>query len=251
MTAQRDRAMDEVELEIARTRARLAQTADAVAVEVTPARLVEKGRDMLNDFLGRDFLGRSSAGGLGGVRADPVALALIGFGVAWFVAGNTGLLDRLIPDRADKTAAPAKPDPVQPVRPPAYSNGGGSAGGNGWFHQAASATQGALRSVCGRGGAVIEQAGELIAHPADSGERVRQAGGRMIENLERSPLLLGLAGLAVGGAIAMLLPTSRRERELATQARDDLWDKAEELGHRAANSMREMAAEGPAHTSAD
>ena len=35
----------------------------------------------------------------GGVRADPVALALIGLGVAWLVAENTGLLDRLMPER--------------------------------------------------------------------------------------------------------------------------------------------------------
>ena len=92
-----------------------------------------------------------------------------------------------------------------------------------------------------RSGAAIEQAGGFIAHPLDSGERVRQAGGRMIDAVERTPLLLGLAGIAAGAAIAMLLPASRREREIAIQARNDLWDKAEELGHRAATSMREMA----------
>jgi hypothetical protein len=240
--------MDEIEIEIARTRASLATTADTLAAELAPARLVDKGVDMLNGFIGRpDAIGFG-----GGVRADPVALALIGLGLAWFVAENIGLLDSIIPERTetDETAASAEPVVGLPADRSVEPAESGERGDNGWFHQAASATQGALRTAYDRGGAVIGQAGEFIAHPADSGERVRQAGGRMIESIERSPLLLGLAGLAAGAAIAMLLPTSRREREIATQARDDLWDKAEELGHRAANSVREMA-EGATHRPSD
>jgi hypothetical protein len=236
VTPANERSIDEIEIEIARTRARLAATADTLATELAPARLVDKGVDMLNGFIGRpDAIGFG-----GGVRADPVALALIGLGVAWFVAENIGLLDSVIPERAavDETPASVEPIVVMPADRPAEPR---ERGDNGWFHQAASATQGALRTAYDRGGAVIGQAGEFIAHPADSSERVREAGGRMIETIERSPLLLGIAGLAVGAAIAMLVPTTRREREIATQARDDLWDKAEELGHRAANSVRELA----------
>ena len=39
----------------------------------------------------------------------------------------------------------------------------------------------------------------------------------------------------------MLLPSSRREREVVAQAREDLWEKAEELGHRTAEGVRAMA----------
>ena len=241
MTADLDRSMDEIELEIARTRARLENTAGALAAELAPRVVVEKGVEMVNGFLGR-----SGAIGLGGgIRADPLALALIGLGAAWLVAENAGLLDGLVRDRADEAAPIAEPIVALPAGRPEEPHIG-----NGWLHQAASATQGALRSVYDRGGAAIVEAGEFIAHPADSGQRMRQAGGRMIESAERNPLLLGLAGLAAGAAIAMLLPTSRRERAIAAQARDDLWDKAEELGHRAANSMREMA-QSSAHGSTE
>jgi hypothetical protein len=245
VSADSERSIDEIEIEIARTRASLATTADTLAAELAPARLVDRGVDMLNGFIGRpDAIGFG-----GGVRADPVALALIGLGLAWFVAENIGLLDSIIPERTDtdETKASAQPIVVLPADRPTESR---ERGDNGWFHQAASATQGVLRTAYDRGGAVIGQAGEFITHPVDSGERVREAGGRMIENIERSPLVLGIAGLAVGAAIAMLLPTSRREREIATQARDDLWDKAEKLGHRAANSVREMA-EGTTHRPSD
>ena len=83
---------------------------------------------------------------------------------------------------------------------------------------------------------------------ANSTERVKQAGGRVIEAAGQSRWWLGALGLAAGAAMAMWLPTSRREREIVTQARDDILDKAEELGHRAANSMRELA-ETTAHDS--
>jgi hypothetical protein len=242
MTAEIDRSIDEIEVEIARTRARLGTTADALAAELAPPRLVEEGVDMLNGFLGRS----GPIGFGGGFRADPVALALVGLGAAWLLAENLGLLDGVLPERAEETAPPPEPIAALPAdrRENADDNGGG------WFHQAASATQGALRSVYDRGGAVIGQASELVTHPADSSGRVLQAGGRMVETVEGSPLLLGLLGIAVGAAVAMLLPTSRREREVAAQARDDLWEKAEELSHRAADTVREMA-EGATHASTD
>ena len=39
----------------------------------------------------------------------------------------------------------------------------------------------------------------------------------------------------------MLLPASRAEREIASQAREDTWETAEEIGQRAAKTVHEMA----------
>ncbi len=239
MIAESDRSMDEIEIEIARTRARLSTTTDALAAELAPPRLIHQGADMLNGFLRRSDgieLG-------GGVRADPVALALLGLGVAWLVAENTGLLDKWMPGKEPAHRADTMP---------AVSTGetARSDSGEGWIHQVASATQGALHTVYDKGGAVIGQAGELISHPGDSTQRVREAGGRMIEAAGQSRWWLGALGLVAGAAMAMWLPTSRREHEIVTQARDDILDKAEELGHRAASSMRELA-ESTAHGSDD
>ena len=239
MTPESDRSMDEIEIEIARTRARLSTTTDTLAAELAPPRLIHQGADMLNGFLSRSDgieLG-------GGVRADPVALALLGLGVAWLVAENTGLLDKLMPERTDERARRAEEIPSLPTGQTTQSDSG-----EGWIHQVASATQGTLHTVYDRGAAVIGQAGEFISHPGDSTERVKQAGGRVIEAAGQSRWWLGALGLAAGAAMAMWLPTSRREREIVTQARDDILDKAEELGHRAANSMRELA-ETTAHDS--
>jgi uncharacterized protein DUF3618 len=233
MTPESDRSLDEIEIEIARTRARLSTTTDALAAELAPPRLIHQGADMLSGFLSR-------SDGIevgGGVRADPVALALVGLGVAWLIAENTGLLDRLMPDRIPEIAEPTRPAERITALPATETPQ--SDRGEGWIHQVASATQGALHTVYDRGGAVIGQAGELISHPGE-------AGGRMIEVAGRTPWLIGLLGLAAGAAVAMLLPTSRREIEIAIQARDEIRDRAEELGHRAASSMRELA-ESSAH----
>jgi hypothetical protein len=239
MKAPADSSIDEIELDIARTRVRLADTADALASELAPARLVREGFEMLNEFFGRP-----DAVKIGGWRADPVALGLLGLGIAWLVAENLGILDGVIPGLGEHapfpSREPAVTEPIQTGTAAADSAAEGSESG-GWFHQAANATQGAFRSVYDRSGAVIGQASDFITHPADSGQKVRQAGGRVYQAIEGSPLLLGLAGLAAGAGLAMLLPASRPEREIAAQAREEMWETAEEIGNRAAATVREMA----------
>jgi hypothetical protein len=237
MKAPVDSSIDEIELDIARTRVRLADTADALASELAPARLVREGFEMLNEFFGRP-----DAIKIGGWRADPVALGLLGLGIAWLVAENLGILDGIIPglgEHAPFSSRSGEPSVTGTVQTSTAASEQRENGG--WFHQATNATQGAFRSVYDRSGAVIGQASDFITHPVDSGQKVRQASGRVVQAIEGSPLLLGLAGLAAGAGLAMLLPASRPEREIAAQAREEMWETAEEIGNRAAATVREMA----------
>jgi hypothetical protein len=228
MKAQSDQSIDDIELEIARTRVRLAETADALANELAPPRLAREGVEMLNEFFGRP-----DAIKFGGMRADPVALGLIGLGVAWLVAENIGILDGVIPGIGEHPAPAGEPGPREPIGSAHITEAERDESG-GWFHQAANATQGAFRSVYDRSGAVIGQASDLIAQQVGSSQKVGQAIGG-------SPWLIGLAGLAAGLAAAMLLPASLPEREIASQAREELRETAEEIGHRAAATVRDMA----------
>jgi hypothetical protein len=179
-----------------------------------------------------EFFGQPDAVKIAGLRADPVALGLIGLGVAWLAAENLGILDGVIPGLGERP-----PFPSEPTAPRSFETAPGREGeptNGGWFHQAANATQGAWRTVYDRGGAVIGQAGDLIAHPIDSGQKMSQKIGG-------TPMLLGLAGIVAGAAMAMMLPASRAEEEIVTQARDEMWETAEDIGHRAADTMREVA----------
>jgi Protein of unknown function (DUF3618) len=89
---------------------------------------------------------------------------------------------------------------------------------------------GLLGNIVPRGGAA-----------AGPGEHAWRSGRRLTDGIGRNPLLFGLAGLLCGAVVAIVLPSSRREREAVAQAREDLWEKAEEFGHRAADGVRAMA----------
>jgi Protein of unknown function (DUF3618) len=193
------RSMTEIENEIGRTRVELDLTLDTLAVELAPKHLVEKAANMVKRS---GSATRRSGMGLGGAfRADPAPLALIGLGLAWLVAENTGLF-------------------------------GGAAAGRGECHAATDPVG---------GGSAFECAGEHTEEITHPGGRACRAGRRLTDVIARNPLLFGLAGIVSGAAVAVLLPSARREREMVAQAREDLWEKAEELGHRAADSIRAMA----------
>jgi hypothetical protein len=181
---------------------------------------------MLNEFLGRATVK------VGGWRADPVPLGLIGLGIGWFVAENLGLFDSAIPGLGEHASSSGgtstAPPGTQTFMDHADSNS------DGWLHQAVNATQGALREAKDRSSAMLGQATDLLAHPADSRQKT-------METIGGSPLLLGLAGIAAGTIMAMLLPASRAEREIASQAREGIWETAEEIGQRAANTVHDMA----------
>ncbi len=239
MSAKTEQAMAEIESRIARTRAELGQTLDAVSVELAPRHLVEQGVDMITDFLSAN---RPDGTGFGAAfRADPVPLALVGLGVAWLVAENIGLIDgaKVWEHQADPgedtRSAPEAWEPPEPA-----PDGDGTGHGEGWMGRTAELAQGAWKSIFADSGAVLERAGNYFGKVLPSGGAARRPGS-WLKGLERNPLLLGAAGLAAGAIAAMLLPPSRREQEIVAEARHDLWEKAEDLGHRAADGVRALA----------
>ncbi len=244
MTPDRHRSIDELETEIALVRVDLGLTLDALAVELAPNHLVAKATTMITQALHPNRPGAAARGG--GFRADPLPMALIGLGAAWLIAENAGLLDGILPgaggraaNSSPNTGFDAKPADQRVERivgrtgAPAIDAERGPTG-DGWIHQAVGAARGALRSIRDSGGTVIERAGEYL-------EGAARPGGRLIDRLERNPLLFGFVGIACGAVVAALVPASRGEQELVADAREDLWEKAEELGHRAADSVRGMA----------
>ncbi|MGH7028874.1 MAG: DUF3618 domain-containing protein [Stellaceae bacterium] len=250
--------MAEIERRIARTRAELSLTLDAAAIELAPRHLVEQGVEMITDFLSTNRPDGISFGAA--LRADPVPLALIGLGVAWLVAENIGLVGGIKPgDDSGAAAAPAQriADRLEPVPDGAEADGAEADGGEGWMHRAAGAAQGAVRSIVADGGAALERAGDYLGKAlplgasggASAADPAQRAGG-WLKGIERNPLLLGALGLAAGAVVSMLLPTTRREQEIVGEAREDLWEKAEQFGHRAAEGVRSLA-EGSSPTASD
>jgi hypothetical protein len=189
--------------------------------------------------------------GLGEViQANSVPLALIGIGVAWLVASNTGLADRVVNDERVQAARRrigelagdigiggsssegSRGQILGPDGEPLTRTDVGS--GDGWVHQAAGAARGAISTVRDAGSAVLDRAGAAT-------DLASRAGSQVTEKLSTDPWLIGIAGLVAGALFAAILPPTRIEQDYIGEARDGLWNKANELGHEAAERVRELA----------
>jgi hypothetical protein len=217
------RSAAEIESEIRRTRAELSSTLDALAHRVAPRRLIEKGIDMITQPIKHNGLVWIDLGEV--VRANRIPLALIGVGVAWLLGGNLGI------GRGE--AAGDLGSSEEGIS----SMAAGGTSRSVWMHQAA----GAARSVRDTAGTVLERAGEYTGYAGFAGEQVRRAGESVRVKVEQHPLLIGLAGLICGAAIAALLPSSKREQDWLEATRGELWEKAEQIGHEAADRVRSLA----------
>jgi hypothetical protein len=185
-----------------------------------------------------------------GFQANSVPLTLIGIGVAWLVASNTGLAERVVNDERVQAARRRIGEFAGDVGIGSGSSEGSggqvlgpdgepltrtdSGRGNGWVHQATGAARGAISTVREAGTAVLDRAGA-------AGDLANRAGSQVTEKLSTDPWLIGVAGLVAGALFAAIMPPTRIEQEYVGEALDGLWNKANELGHEAAERVRELA----------
>lgn len=215
-----NRTPESIERDIARTREQMSATIDQLQSKMSPGQLLDQGLDYLRSSGAGDFgsnLGRS-------VRDNPLPVALVGVGLAWLMASG-------------RSAAASSPRATQHT--------GDGADDDGLLHRAGAALDGAKDSVrdtaqrvADRTRGAKQRVGELTQH---SKQRVQEARDTAVDLFERHPLVLGGLGLALGSALAGLLPTTRTEDELMGDTRDDLLDKAKRSAQAATDAAREPA----------
>jgi len=199
-----------------------------------------------------------SAGGLkGGLQANWLPLSMIGIGLAWLAASNSSLIERIAKNEraqaVDRRIGQVAGEPGLFVEKEANWSGDlvgpngeplghtGDRGRDGWVHQAAGAARDAFGSVRNAGATVIGRASHYSAYAGDAGDMAKRASGQLAELIKRDPWLIGVVGLIAGGIAAALLPPTRIEQECFAEARDELWSRANEFGHEAAERVRELA----------
>ena len=197
------------------------------------------------------FADSPKGGGLGEViQTNKVPLTLIGIGIAWLVASNTGLADRVANDERVQAARRRIGEFAGDIGIGGGSSDGvggqilgpdgerlarsDSSRGDGWVHQAAGAARGAISTVRDAGSAVLDRAGAAT-------DLASRASTQVTEKLSTDPWLIGVAGLVAGALFAAILPPTRIEQDYIGEARDGLWNKANEFGHEAAERVRELA----------
>ena len=269
----------ELEREAEAARARLSDTADQIRARMSPGQMMD---EVLNQFRGGD--GSQMLANLRDqARDNPMALALVGSGLAWLMMGSgSHAAWRVVGRRVDaaENDGPVlsghghgefRPIPVGGIvairhrgwRVRAASWGGsarsavGSAVGS-----ATDMARGASDALASAGTAVgegLHEAGDRtrrMAHDLrDAGSDAiggvrhaatgvgHQARDTFFDVLEREPLVIGAIGLAVGAAIGAFLPATTMEREHLGSTGEALKEKAEALADRGMAKAKEAVAE--------
>jgi hypothetical protein len=249
-----ERSPDEIEAEIARTRAEMDETLHAIERKLSPGELLDQAMAHLRNGPG-DY-----AAHLGeAVKRDPLPVALIGLGVGWLVLSDVMGTSRYgrgyRVERRDVDYSQA-----------AREEGGGIGEAIGDAARRAGAAVRGVRERAGEMGRDLQQrAGDLreraegrahelreqAEHLRGEGARFRgqaehygsvaryrgeRASNTLTNYFQEQPLVLGAVGVAVGALLAAVLPATRREDEVFGEARDRfvdetrVKDKAEEEG---------------------
>jgi hypothetical protein len=167
------------------------------------------------------------------LQANWIPLSLIGVGIAWLVASNTGIAESVANSERVHYSGDADPK-------------------SGWVDQASGAAREAMTSVREAGTAVLDRATRYTKYGGAASDMAKRAPGQMAETLERNPWLIAIASMVAGAMLAGLFPPTRVEQKYVDDARDGLWTKANELGHQAAERVRELADSAtPEHPSPD
>jgi hypothetical protein len=257
---------DEIERDIAETRADLGDILDALERKLAPRQLLERGIDMVKDTMSGEGNGISEL-----LRNNPVPLALIGLGVGWMLMGSSararigeyggtlkervsgavesagekagelaGQLRQKVSGSAADAGAETTPYSTEAAGY-AYARQKSNAATE-RARQAASAAAGRLQETLGKaqqaGRSALDQA---RGYAGDAGQRLSQAGDRFSDMMEQHPLALGALALLAGAVVAMLLPASEIEERLVGPAADELRNQAADLGRSAVERAQNVA----------
>lgn len=240
-----NRSSEDIEREVEAARDDLDRTVDALKDKMSPGQLI--------DEISRSFKG-GGAGELmenlgAQVRENPMALAMIGAGMAWLMMGS----GRKTTDSA--AAAYQNPGLAGQTRTDqertdlAHSGLAKAAGGVAdKVSQAASGAKDALGEAASSAKDALEGAAEHAkASVQGLGEQAGAAGrkaARTFEDiLQQEPLIIGALGLAVGVAVGAALPSTPLEDRTFGAARDDLVKAG---GEKLVGAARDLRASGQA-----
>jgi hypothetical protein len=248
-----NKPMAEIEEDIARTRAELGDTLDALERKLAPRQLLEKGVDMLRGSMDGQLeqVGET-------LRANPIPLALIGAGIGWMLLSRSGGTDAIgnaaaglgrsvrgkLAEAGDRagglaerarhvvgTTAAAAEAAYEYARPKIDETVERTAR---YATEATSRTGRAAQAA----GAYAHQAGEYAekAH-----RQIHTARDQISRAMEDHPLAVGVISLAAGAALALLLPSSRVENRYLGKTRDRMFDEARDLGREALSRAEQIA----------
>jgi hypothetical protein len=245
-----NRSTRQIERDVERTRAEIEDTVDALRDKMSIGQIVDEVSHYLRDSGGNEMVSNLSAQ----ARANPMALGLVGIGLAWLMSG------RGQPSMGYEGHSVATTSAGAGLRDASARMGETAASAKG---RAAETGRRAGEAVTSR----VHQAGDAMSSRMhQAGDAAADAYGRMSDRaaraqrtvadiIEDEPLIVAGLGLAVGAAIGAMLPPTDTENRVLGEHRDRLkedvegmareeWDKAKSVAKDSAAAALNEAEKG-------
>jgi hypothetical protein len=257
------KSSDEIRAEIEATRMELNETVDALGAKLKPRRIAQEGWQAVKSS------SEQGANRLVRIARDyPIPMSLIGVGVTWLVIeSRRRASDGWSASERDESDYSEFASAGEYEGAASYEGSQYDAEGRRIADRARGAMAGAKDAVGNAAERVSEtasnaahrvkdaasQAGSKVGRvastvknrAADLGQRtgygVRRAREGYWDLVERRPIAAGMATLAAGMLIGLLIPATRRERELMGETRDELFRGAKEAGRETFEKTKEVA----------
>jgi ElaB/YqjD/DUF883 family membrane-anchored ribosome-binding protein len=251
MTLQKTAA--ELEHEVESQRAQLSQTLDRISARMTPGQVLDEAWEFAKDSGGGDFARNLGAN----VRDNPLPVGLITAGIAWLMSGRSGGLPRMPTPRMPKGSSRPRDrvvrgDPLD-TSYDGYAGSGSTSGPD-------SDSPGLVKRAAGSVASATASAGERISRAAgtasDAAQIAMDDARESAENLRRSasenirmfrdgasersqklraraetfadeqPVVLAVAGLAIGALVGAIARSTAAESRFMGDASDRIKDRA-------------------------
>ncbi len=230
--------------EIDATREDAGQTLHALQEKLSPSQLFDQSLTYLTER------GYELACGIGrAAREHPVPFALAAAGTLWYLS-RRGSDDEIEIELDEELEDEALGGIESLEAQSGYSTGAGYSA-----TYAGEQSESATRRAAQRARAAASQATEAVGRATGAvGRGTRRAKGEFSRMLQEQPLLIGAIGLALGAAIAALVPVSAGEDRLlgekserlvrrAKEKASEQVDRAREKGRRVAEAARSALSE--------
>jgi hypothetical protein len=225
----------ELEREAELRRAEMTETAERLRTKLSPGQLLD---EVAHTFRGGDL--STTFGNLKSqIRDNPLALTLIGAGIACMAAGVPGAASKRSPHRSGGSGSG-----VGDAASSALAGAQGMAGDvRDNVSAAGSAVGDALSSGASTLSGMAQDTGDLARDVADGArDTYRSVEDEVAGMLQREPLVIGAIGLAIGAAIGALLPETRFEEKHLGKLEDEIKRGATQAAGKAADAARDVAA---------
>jgi len=234
-TAPDGASTEEVVSALDANRAALDQTLSEIEHRLSPEGLMDAAMDYLRGGSGTEYL----RGLRDSVVHNPVPVTLTAIGLAWTMfaerSGGHGGTDS---STSSGNASARLHSGAESAR--AGVSAVGEKAGEGM--EAARRGLSGARDRLARGREGLSQARERMSGMSDAAAaRYRHSADATREFARDHPMVLAGAGLALGAALAALLPPTRAEDEYLGEARDRTLDRAKETASEQAEHLRERA----------